>query len=92
VAASGVIRLGISDHDLIYAIRKVAIKPIANKHMHKVVNIRNMKNFNVDSFINDLSNLPWSNLDCLLNVNDRWDLWKKIFMTVVDKHARFKSK
>jgi hypothetical protein len=51
-----------------------------------------MKNFNVDSFINDLSNLPWSNLDCLLNVNDRWDLWKKIFVTVVDKHAPFKSK
>ena len=48
--------------------------------------------FNVDSFINDLSNLPWSNLDCLLNVNDRWDLWKKIFMTAVDKHAPFKSK
>ena len=51
VAASGVIRLGISDHDLIYAIRKVAIKPIVNKHMHKVVNIRNMKIFNVDSLI-----------------------------------------
>jgi hypothetical protein len=78
VAASGVIHLGISDHDLIYAIQKVAIKPIVNKPMHKVVNIR--------------SNLPWSNLDCLLNVNDRWDLWKKIFMTVVDKHGPFKSK
>ena len=70
MAASGGIHLGISDHDLIYAIRKVVV----NKPMHKVVNIRNMKNFNVDSFINDLSNLPWSNLDCLLNVNDRWDL------------------
>ena len=47
VAASGVIHLGLSDHDLIYAIRKVAIEPIVNKHMHKVVNIRNMKIFNV---------------------------------------------
>ena len=72
---------------ILFMPRKVAIKPIVEKHMNKVVNIRNMKKFNVDSFTNDLNNLPWSNLDCLLNVNERWDLWKKIFMTVVDKHA-----
>ena len=55
VAASGVLHLGISDHSLVYAIRKVAIP---NKNSHKVVKVRNMKSFNANSLKSYLMNLP----------------------------------
>ena len=52
VVTSGVLHLGISDHSLIYVVRKVAIK---TKSRHRVVDIRSMKNFNVDRFNNELT-------------------------------------
>jgi hypothetical protein len=56
---------------MIYVVRKVAIK---TKSRHRVVNIRSMKNFNVDRFKNELTSLPWSLVDNLENANDRWEL------------------
>ena len=89
VVTSGVLHLGISDHSLVYVVRKVAIK---TKSRHRVVNIRSMKNFNVDRFKNELTSLPWSLVDNLENANDRWELWKSMFMNVVDNHAPLKRK
>ena len=89
VVTSGVLHLGISDHSLVYVVRKVAIK---TKSRHRVVNIRSMKNVNVDRFKNELTSLPWSLVDNLENANDRWELWKSMFMNVVDNHAPLKRK
>jgi hypothetical protein len=50
-----------------------------------------MKNFNVDRFKNELTSLPWSLVDNLENANDRWELWKSMFMNVVDNHAAIKK-
>ncbi|CAB4016192.1 Hypothetical predicted protein [Paramuricea clavata] len=50
-----------------------------------------MKNFNVDRFKNELTSLPWSLVDNLENANDRWELWKSMFMNVVDNHAPLKQ-
>ena len=89
VVASGVIHLGISDHSLIFAVRKISI---SNKNIHKVVNVRNMQKFNVNTFRNDLDNLPWDNVKKLGDVNDQWQLSKNMFLSVVDKHAPLKRK
>ena len=51
-----------------------------------------MKSFNANSFKSDLMNLPWSNTNNLEDVNDRWELWKNMFLSIVDKHAPFKRK
>ncbi|CAB3995902.1 115 kDa [Paramuricea clavata] len=77
------------DLSVVYVVRKVAIK---TKSRHRIVNIRSMKNFNIDRFKNELTSLPWSLVDNLENANDRWELWKSMFMNVVDNHAPLKRK
>ena len=51
ISNSGVIHTGISDHSLIFAIRKVNI---AQKDKENIAEIRNMKNFNKYQFLQDL--------------------------------------
>ena len=55
-SCAGVIHTGISDHSLIFAIRKTHVfaKQGANN-----IEIRNMKNFNAQNFLRDLSNQCW---------------------------------
>jgi hypothetical protein len=52
ISHSGVVHTGISDHSLVYAMRKILIFQKANDF----VEIRNMKNFNVKNFVDELLN------------------------------------
>ena len=62
ISQSGVLHTGISDHSLVYAIRKNSnIFQKANDF----VEIRNMKHFNEEKFVNELLNQQWEN-DCIL--------------------------
>ena len=56
------------------------------------MNVRNIQTFNVNTFRNDFDNLPWDNVKKLGDVNDQWQLWKNMFLSVVDKHAPLKRK
>ena len=78
VVASEVIHLGISDHSLIFAIRKTAIQ--SNKNTHKVVNERNIQKIDINISRNDLRNLPWNEIKKLRDVNAQWQLWNKKFV------------
>ena len=62
ISSSGVVKIGISDHYLIYGIRKFP----SFKSNPKYIVTRNMKNFNPALFIYDLKNVPWD----LLHVSD----------------------
>ena len=53
ICKTGVIHTGISDHSLIFAIRKINTH-ITNKNEKNIVEIRNMKHFNEDKFLQDL--------------------------------------
>ena len=55
ISRSGVIHLGISDHSLVYAVRKF----IPPKERQKTREVRNFKNFIENDFIQDVSQLPW---------------------------------
>ena len=87
--ASGVLSLGISDHSLVYLIRKCTYhKAPVNTFVEK----RNFKNFNEHAYLNDLNNLNWGQV-CLHNdPNDMWTKWLNLFMSVIDKHAPLKKK
>ena len=89
ISHSGVMHTGISDHSLIYAIRKI-------KHFQKnddFVEIRNMKNFNENNFVNELLNQHW---DCIYffgkDPNHMWEIWKELFLEVLNKHAPLQHK
>ena len=90
VISSGVIHLGISDHSLIYAIRKLNYVPKTGSRNQ--IEYRNFKHFNAQSFLNDLYILPWSELDNKQNVDEMWECWKSLFIQVLDKHAPLKTK
>ena len=58
--SSGVIHLSISDHSLVYVVRKISV---SHKTTHTITEVRNYKTFSVDSFNRDLESLPWDNVD-----------------------------
>ncbi|RUA05885.1 MAG: hypothetical protein DSY43_03475, partial [Gammaproteobacteria bacterium] len=83
---SGVIHTGISDHSLIYGIRK--INPFRNtRDKAKTIEVRNMKRFNQQHFINDLLARPWEQIVLKTDTDSMWASWKELFLDILDKHA-----
>ena len=89
ISDSGVIHTGISDHSLVFAIRKISVID----KQENILEIRNMKNFNEEKFIEDLLKQPWEHIYFSAeNPNAMWEIWKKIFLDVLDKHAPLQHK
>ena len=55
ILKSGVVHMGLSDHSMVYAVRKFAI---LSKNNHKHVTTRPFKNFNASAFREDQSQRP----------------------------------
>ena len=85
IICSGVSHVGISDHSLIYAFRKVSTG-LHNKG-HSTVNYRKFKNFNLENFRSDIFSQNWDVIRAYNNPNDMWREWKTIFNNVVEMHA-----
>jgi hypothetical protein len=84
----GVIYSGISDHSLIYAIRKININ---HKFKENIIEIRNTKNINENKL--DLKIQSWENVYFFAdNSSSMWQIWKELFLQVLDKHAPLQSK
>ena len=82
---SAVIHTGISDHSLIYGIRK--INPIISSRKAKKFEVRNMKWFNQRHFNEDFLAQPWEQIVLQSDTDSRWALWKELFVEVLDKYA-----
>ena len=89
VVSHGVIDCGISDHCLVYVVRKIAV-PTNNRH--KYIATRSFKNFNSSFFIQELQSLPWGDIEFLDSPDEMWDVWKQLFTSVANKHAPLKTK
>ena len=87
IISSGVVHLGISDHSLIYAIRKLNTKVNTKAQGHNFLEFRNFKNFDAARFLDDLHDVPWEDIRYKRNIDEMWKLWKTYFLGVVDKHA-----
>ena len=81
--------LGVSDHNLIYVVRKINSNVKINSH--RCIEIRNYKHFNCDKFLEELWK-PWDLIDHESDINLRWSLWTTLFLNVLDKHAPIQSK
>ena len=57
VSDSGVIHTGISDHSLVFTIRKISVV----KKLENTVEIRKMKKFDIQKFVEDIMIQPWEN-------------------------------
>ena len=81
---SGVLSLSISDHNLIFAIRKTGIP----RRSPRYVETRNFKKFNANAFLSDMKNSHLPQLDSnSVNANEAWHIWKNNFLNVLNKHG-----
>ncbi|XP_072043447.1 uncharacterized protein [Amphiura filiformis] len=88
VSSSGVHNLGLSDHCMIYIIRKnkkVKLPP-------KTIKTRSFTKFNPNDFVENIKNINWNEIKNYDDVNSAWDVWKQKFNNVCDKHAPLKEK
>ena len=89
VVDSGVTHLSISDHSLIYVVRKAHYVQTDAK----IIEARTMRNFNSENFLNDLNQQPWAEV-ChnAADPNKMWQIWKSLLMETIDKHAPIRIK
>ena len=80
--------IGISDHCLVYAIRKIFL-PKSNQ---KTVTSKCFQNFIPDSFPTDLSMVPWHLIEQEYKPDNAWDIWQHMFLDIADYHAPLKKK
>ena len=71
VCDSGIIRTGISDHSLVFAIKKISVA----KKVENTVEIRNMKKFNTKKSVEGLRQEPWKNVYFFAETqNANWEI------------------
>ena len=89
ISDSGVIHTGISDHSLVFAIRKIS----GVRKQENTFEIRNMKNFDEEKFVAEQLKQHWEYVYFFAeDPNAMWEIWKKIFLNVLDKHAPLQQK
>ena len=74
---------------MIFEIRKVSVidKP------ENILEIRNMKNYNEEKFTEELLKQPWKHVHfCAEDPSAMWEIWKKLFLDVLDKYPPFQHK
>ena len=84
----GVLHVGISDHSLIYATHKHNTL----KADPKIIESRQFKNFDCDAFIEDIKETPFHFASLMDDPNEMWDVWKSLFLEVINKHAPMRKR
>jgi len=82
------VHLGISDHDLIYTVRKQKLP----KSKARITEFRSFKNFDEEAFLSDLRAVPWDIAYVFDEIDEIWSHWVNLFMNVVDIHAPIKCR
>ena len=82
---SGLHDVSMSDHHLVYCIRKFNG---AVEKGHKVIKTRKMKNFNELAFLSDVAGINWEQmLTETDDINVLLNHWTSTFSLIIDKHA-----
>ena len=89
IVRSGVLPLGISDHSLVYLIRKTHY---TIPGCVKIISTRSFKHFNQEEFPADVELIQWDDINLFSHPNEMWEFWKNQFLSCIDKHAPIRSK
>ena len=85
IIKSGVYEVAMSDHYMVYCIRKVND---AVQRDHKIIKSRKMKNFNPDVFQFNASSICWEHIVSITgDVNYSVCEWTNLFSLSIEKHA-----
>ena len=87
ISQKGVIDVGLSDHQLIYCIRKISR---TKTNRHNQIRVRSLKNYTQEILIEELKKINFPDYNIFSNINIAYkDLVEKI-LSVVDKIAPYK--
>ena len=89
ISDARVAQIGLSDHYAIFCCRKINFS--LKNNSHKTIKYRSFKSFNENEFLQDLSAVPWSEIELLENVDTMLGVWYDFFNDVIDKHAPIKT-
>lgn len=89
IVCSGVCHVSISDHNVVFAYRKLSINGISNGH--NTMTYRNFRKFNRENFRNDIMSRSWDHIYNSDDPNEMWSQWKFSFLSIVDKHAPLRT-
>ena len=84
VSQSGVIDLGLSDHQLIYCTRKT-IKNKPNKH--KYIKIRSLKHYTKENFLKELRDIVFPDYSLYADINEAYADFITTITKIIDKIA-----
>ena len=85
IVESGIHKVSLSDHFMVYGIRKF---DGAVKKDHKQIKTRSMKNFEEQDFLSDVSNIRWEHIFQMSNnLNTLANDWSALFSSLIEKHA-----
>ena len=85
---AGVLRVDINDHLITYCTRKVN-RARANKH--NMFRMHCCNYYNKDQFIQNLDDIDWSDVFSCANVDNAWDKFKSISLSILNKVAPYKE-
>lgn len=85
---SGVLECSISDHLIVFIIRKAR----SPRGLIKTIKYRSYKNYSSSNFLCDLHDTSWENVDMCFTVHDAWTSFKDTFIKIADRHAPMSSK
>ena len=89
ISKAGVVHLGISDHSLVFMTLKISYERTGS---HRTIETRAFKDFNHHHFLDDVTQQPWNKIFSETNPEAMWDVWKDLFMEVVDRHIPLQNK
>ena len=85
IVESGVYRVALSDHYLVYAVRKFRG---GLNNQHKVIKTRQMKNFDEELFLADIASVDWQAfLHCSTDINVIVEQWTKMLALIIQRHS-----
>ena len=76
----------ISDHNLVEVVLKVKTPRVKPAY----ITVRSVSNYNSESFLEDLSYVPWHMVNFFDDVDDRVETFNSLFLEVLDEHAPIK--
>ena len=89
ICRSGVVSAGLSDHEMVYCVRKINWK----KSPEQIRTVRNYAKYDATKFCEDLDNANCNSPDTSsFSVNELWTRFKSLFIEIADKHAPLISK
>ena len=90
ISQEGVMNVGLSDHQLIYCIRKIS--RVKTRGVHKIIRFCSRKNYAVDAYKNALKKINFPNYEYFEDVNRAYSDFFQKLMSVIDNIARCKTK